>query len=201
MTTFWREHQVGGPYETINESLRALGKRRTLYPDLERLMPTVQPGLRVLDYGCGPGHDTVQFVENGAAITYYTDTSGLAIRYTDQRLHAHGFEDLAQYVTPRRLPEVDHVHCAGVLHHTDEANKILWQFRYTLDGAGEARIMVYDGSLSEHTQSKVPITHWWTHDEFICMAENAEFKCEYVGSYECSAPWRPNCFAACYLLT
>ena len=62
------------------------------------------------------------------------------------------------------------------------------------------RVMIYDGDRSKHTNSKVPITIWWTEKEFTYLAFMAGFGADYVGSYECSAPWRPDCFAACYSL-
>jgi hypothetical protein len=61
--------------------------------------------------------------------------------------------------------------------------------------------MVYDGELSDHTQSEVPITEWWTADEIKAMAKEAGFESEILGSYSCSSEWRPNCYAACYSLT
>lgn len=60
---------------------------------------------------------------------------------------------------------------------------------------------MYDGKRSEHTQSLVPITEWWTPDEFVKIAAEAGWEATYTGSYECSAEWRPNCWAACFLLT
>ena len=196
---FWAEHQVGGPYWTLEESEDALIERELRYPMLHDLMPVNFPGKTVLDYGCGPGHDTILFLEHGAGHVFYADVSPLAMDIIEERLKVHGFENRASSLYPynSRL-RVDHIHCAGVLHHTEEPVSILKDLRNVLKPDGEARFMVYDGDLSKHTQSHVPITLWWSHDEFQGMCRTAGFAAEYVGSYPCSAAWRPDCFAACY---
>jgi ubiquinone/menaquinone biosynthesis C-methylase UbiE len=203
---FWAEHQVGGPYETLEESEQALAARRALYPALELLMPTDFPGKKVLDYGCGPGHDTVQFLQNGAKLVYYADASPLALATTGRRLALHGYdEDRAVPLLVRdgeqpKLPTADHVHCAGVLHHVTHPEKVLLALRRAINSDGDMRLMVYSGDTSPHTQSAVPITHWWTFDEVFGLAEDAGLDGMYVGSYPCSAPWRPDCDADCYWL-
>lgn len=197
MTAYWEEHQVGGPYADINGSRQALAARQELFPKLLQLMPVDRYWDKtVLDYGCGPGHDTLLFSYNGAAV-FFTDSSPLALQITNQRLSMHDL--YAVEVDPHDLPEVAHVHCAGVLHHTEQPLEILRELR---EVCGEdANIMVYDGDLSFHSQSEVPITRWWTHTEFQALCRSAGFKAEYLDSYECSAPWRPDCYAACYHLT
>jgi SAM-dependent methyltransferase len=199
-TAYWQEHQVGGPYETLEESNAALQERAALYLYLYDLMPVSFPGKTILDYGCGPGHDTLLFCLNGAGHVFYYDISPLALEIVEQRLELHG---LANRASPAgALPaKVDHVHCAGVLHHTEDPLGILKTLRASLKPGGEARVMVYDGDRSEHTQSEVPITLWWTEQEFAYLCHLAGFDAEQVGHYECSALWRPDCYAACYRLT
>lgn len=202
-TAFWQENQVGGPYSTLSESTNALAYRQKLFPGLYELMPVKYPGMTVLDYGCGPGHDTVLFLLNGARHVYYADVSWQALQTTNNRLDLHSLRDLATalMVDDDELPLVDHVHCAGVLHHIDDPIGALRGMRRALREGGEARMMVYDGDRSTHSQSEVPITEWWTHKEFIALGAEAGFKTEYVGSYPCSTEWRPDCWAACYRMT
>lgn len=203
---FWGENQVAERPATHAESLAQLERRREMFPELERLMPTYFPGKTILDYGCGPGHDTLQFLLNGARRVYYADVSERALRITADRLRLAGlFYGQRWKVRDNRiplLPFVDHVHCAGVLHHLSNPEEVLRSFRVSLrPGHGECRLMVYDGDRSEHTQSDVPITNWWGFDDVMRMAAEAGFdRSKYHGSYECSAPWRPNCYAACYVL-
>ena len=200
-TEYWHEHQVGGPYETLQESQDALLKRVQQFPALLDLMPVNRPGMTILDYGCGPGHDTLLFCLNGAGHVFYYDVSPLALEYTDTRLDMHGLADRASPCERPWIPMVDHIHCAGVLHHTEDPMSILKDFRRLLKPDGECRVMIYDGDRSTHTKSEVPITKWWRETEFKHMAYMAGFDTDYVGSYPCSAPWRPNCFAACYRMT
>ena len=200
-TAFWTENQVGGPYYSIEESWLALNKRQYSYPRLYEFMPVNLPGLTVLDYGCGPGHDTVLFCENGAGHVFYYDISPLALDIVDARLEMHGFENRASPVERFHMPKVDHVHSAGVIHHAEDPLGCLKDMRSALRPDGEARVMIYDGDRSKHTRSKVPITIWWRESEFIHLCRMSGFDAVQVGHYECSAPWRPNCYAACYRLT
>lgn len=199
-TDFWSANQVGGPYDTLEKSRKGLAARAALFPALEQLMPTAFSGVTVLDYGCGPGHDTIQFAENRNFV-FYTDVSPLAIRYTLERIKAHNLQRQTAYIKPFQFVDVDYIHCAGVLHHIEEPLPVLQHFRRLLHVSGAARVMIYDGDRSQHSQSKVPVTYWWGEAEFTLLAEEAGFDVEYLGSYECSAVWRPNCYAACYRLT
>jgi SAM-dependent methyltransferase len=200
-TAFWTEHQVGGPYVTLEESQQGLAERQLRYPQLLDLMPVEFPGKTVLDYGCGPGHDTILFCQHGAGHVFYYDISPLALEIVDTRLEMHGLADRASPVERPWVPMVDHIHCAGVLHHTEDPLGILRDFRKILKPGAEARVMIYDGDRSKKTQSNVPITKWWTEGEFRLMAHLAGLDARQVGFYECSAPWRPDCYAACYSLT
>ena len=197
-TAFWTDNQVGGPYATLDESQQALDHRANLYPSLHDLMPVAHQGKTVLDYGCGPGHDTILFCQHGAGHVYYHDISPLALEIVDARLDMHGLADRASPGLPQHA---DHIHCAGVLHHTEDPEAILQSFRHVLNDGGEARVMIYDGERSTITQSKVPITLWWTEAQFQELCLDAGFVALYVGGYDCSAPWRPDCMAACYTLT
>lgn len=201
---FWGETVLAGPFRTAEESRASLHARLDMYPNLLELMPVDAPGLTVLDYGCGPGHDTLLYLTIGQAkFVYYADISEKALRITDHRLRLHRLGRARPVAVADgglpALPRVDRIHCAGVLHHTSNPQDILNSFWQALHPGGEVRLMVYDGERSQHTQSDVPITNWWTQDDVTGMAGRAGFSLvEYLGSYECSAPWRPNCYAACY---
>jgi ubiquinone/menaquinone biosynthesis C-methylase UbiE len=202
-TVFWSQNQVGGPYASLEESQEALAVRQALYPTLLDLMPVEFPGKTILDYGCGPGHDTILFAQHGAGHVFYYDISPMALEIVDTRLDMHGLADRASPIYQHNYswPMVDHVHCAGVLHHVEDPMKVLKDMRYVLKDGGDARVMIYDGDRSKHTQSKVPITNWWGESEFGYMAHLAGFDYDQVGHYDCSSPWRKQCFAACYHLT
>jgi cyclopropane fatty-acyl-phospholipid synthase-like methyltransferase len=194
-TEFWARNQVGGPYKNIIESAQALRARLRMYPTLLDLMPVNHPGKTVLDFGCGPGHDTILLAQLGAEV-HYTDISPLAEQITSDRLKMHG-------LTAKRVPRYspyDHIHCAGVLHHIDKPFHTLHRLSEMLKPGGEIRLMVYDGDISTQSQSEVPVTFWWTAEEMHEMAEMIGMHALHMGSYECSAEWRPNCWAACYRL-
>ena len=198
VTAFWQEHQVGGPYASLEESTNALRERNAKFPTLLELMPVNFPGKRILDYGCGPGHDTLLFLENGAKHVYFADISWQALKTTSERLEMHGLRDLSTALfSDDKLPLVDHIHCAGVLHHVHDPVHALYRMRRA---GRDANVMVYDGEQSDHSESEVPITEWWTHAQFLSLASEAGWRGKYLGSYPCSAEWRPNCNAACYRL-
>lgn len=202
MTTFWQENQVGGPYANVEESERALKDRNARFDGLLDLMPVEYEGQTVLDYGCGPGHDTILFLRYRAAHVYYADISWKALKITTERLEMHGLSAnaTALFADDDQMPLVDHVHCAGVLHHVHDPMSVLLKLRRALKPEGHASVMVYDGEMSTNSQSDVPITEWWTHKEFLGLAAEAGFRGKYLGSYACSSEWRPDCYAACYRL-
>ena len=74
---------------TAEESQNAMEWRNSLYPGLLSLMPVELPGKTVIDFGCGPGHDTIGFLLNGAEHVYAVDASWNGLSYTRARLHAH----------------------------------------------------------------------------------------------------------------
>jgi len=198
LTVYWETHHVPVRYGTLEESQRSLRERALLFPSLLELMPIDFPDKIILDYGCGPGHDTILFCEAGAGHVFYYDTSAPQLEIVDRRLELHGLEMRASPVERGELPLVDHVHCAGVIHHMEDPLSGLKDIRYAMKEDADAAIMVYDGELSLRTQSEVPITHWWTPLEFRYLCRLAGLDAKPVGSYPCSAPWRPDCYAACF---
>ena len=197
-TEFWQKNQVGDAPTSYEESVDQLSRRAAQFPELNQLMPTHFPGKTILDFGCGPGLDTIQFLTNGARHVYYADVSWKALSSTNDRLKLHGLRSEATPLfADDPLPAVDHVHCAGVLHHMHDPFNALLRLRRC---SPSARIMVYDGKRSEHSTSLVPITEWWTPKEFMALCDDAGWEASYEGSYECSSEWRPNCYAACYSL-
>jgi trans-aconitate methyltransferase len=191
---------VGGPYPTVEASSRALRERALEYPDLHQFMPTDDAvGMTVIDYGCGPGHDTILFLLGGADRVRAYDKSQMALDTTRARLTAHGLARCATVHFPGvPLPKADRVHCAGVLHHIADPHPVLVRLAKALRPDAHLNLMVYDGDESEHWQSDVPVTHWWTKRQVADMAAKAGLEGQYVGGYPCEAPWRQNCVAACY---
>ena len=58
---YWDTHPVAscGPLTTEQGSLDLLKWRNDQYPDLHEFMPVDYPDRQIIDFGCGPGHDTM----------------------------------------------------------------------------------------------------------------------------------------------
>lgn len=195
---FWQDNQVADRFDTIEDFEEALVDRDGLFPYLYELMPVCFPGKTILDYGCGPGFDTILFLKNRAKRVYYADVSWKALQNTTHHLNLYDYRHRTSAILlPDSLPRIDLIHCAGVLHHVEDPLGVLRDFRHT---GAPVQIMVYDGEISEKSTSLVPITEWWTRREFFALGMAAGFEVAYVGSYPCSSEWRPNCYAACYSL-
>ncbi|HEU4940057.1 MAG TPA: class I SAM-dependent methyltransferase, partial [Candidatus Eisenbacteria bacterium] len=105
----------------------------------------------VLDYGCGPGHDLVGFVEySRPARLIGMDVSPASLREAEERLALHGAKPeivrIGEETARLPLPDaaVDYVHSSGVLHHVPDPVAVLKEFRRVLRPDGQGRIMVYN---------------------------------------------------------
>ncbi len=199
----WDNAQVAVFPRTVTaaQSRRAMERRNAIYPGLLDLMPTDLPGATILDFGCGPGHDTIGFLLNGAEHVFAADTSWQGLTSIWYRLCAHGFEDRCTLIrvgqSPRQLPIVEHVHCAGVLHHVVEPVETLAVLADALDDGGEIRLMVY-AAESEYVRNAggpdafeliadgaAPIARAWTRQEVKDIAQAAGLYATYLGGYLC----------------
>ena len=198
---FWARYQVED-FDTIteDESVALLEERDRLYPGAVTLMPLNHQGV-ILDFGCGPGSDTIGFLLNGAEHVYAADISPKALRMTCSRLAAHGME---QWCTPILIenekwlpPEVDHIHAAGVLHPCAAPTATLRRLATGLRDGAEIRLMVYssesafyqlvcDGNPATfrlRADEDAPIANAWTIAEVQQIASNAGLCASHVGSY------------------
>jgi ubiquinone/menaquinone biosynthesis C-methylase UbiE len=152
VSEYWNHHNVTGhrTFATADESLRFFHWRNSQYANYLALMPVAGfDGRRVLDYGCGPGHDLVGF---GAYSTPSrlagVDVSASSIREARARLALHGIEAELHRIEPgERLPfddaSFDHVHSSGVLHHVDDLSATLREIKRVLRPGGSFNVMVY----------------------------------------------------------
>jgi SAM-dependent methyltransferase len=211
----WSLHQVADvPLDvTAEQSLAMMDRRNATYPGLLDLMPTQKPGLTVLDYGCGPGHDVVGFLLSGAEMVYAYDVSPKAIQMTRARCKAHGFDNYRTMWGTAPLEQVDYVHTAGVIHHTPNPVQTLKRLRGALNPDGEIRMMVYDSgsdfyrriaggnpeTFAALADGEAPITHAWSSAEVISIAQQAGLEASYVGSYlhpgEIEGPGLSSCWS------
>lgn len=150
---YWNSHNVTGhrTFATAEESLHYCHWRNSQYANYLALMPVSGfDGRRVLDYGCGPGHDLVGFgVYSKPSRLAGVDVSASSIREAKARLALHGIDAELHCLEPgERLPfedaAFDHVHNSGVLHHVEDPVATLREIKRVLRPGGSLNVMVYN---------------------------------------------------------
>lgn len=140
-------------FATREESNKFLRWRFDQYPNYEKLMPCSGfDGKVVLDYGCGPGHDVIGFVEySRPASVIAMDVSETSLQETEKRVELHEASAVVKTMlikegTKISLPDnsVDYIHTSGVLHHTPNMAEILVELKRILKPDGFMRVMVYN---------------------------------------------------------
>lgn len=199
----WDNAQVAYFPEGVSaeQSLASLERRNGMYPGLLELMPVEYPDKLVLDFGCGPGHDTIMFLLNGAKHVYAVDASWQGLTSLWNRLRAHELEERCTLIRVGegehwRLPPADHVHCAGVLHHIADPVSVLKRFLWAISRSnGDIRLMVYAAEsqfvqahggpegFEEIADGAAPIAKAWTKAEVRKLAKQAHLKATYKGGY------------------
>ena len=107
-------------------------------------------GARILDYGCGPGHDLVGFgTYSRPARLCGVDVSASSVREANARLALHQIHAEVRHIDPTGgLPfedaSFDHVHSSGVLHHVEDPAAVLREIRRILIPGGSFNVMVYN---------------------------------------------------------
>lgn len=119
-------------------------ERYRIYPWLPEVAEfTKHAGEKVLEVGCGTGSDLLQFAKNGA------EAHGIDITEEHLRLAKQRVGDLAQvqYGDGRAIPypdaTFDYVYSHGVIHHSDEPQKITAEIMRVLKPGGKFNIQVY----------------------------------------------------------
>lgn len=152
---FWTKYNVTlhRRFNSRAESLDYLRWRNAQYLFYEELMPTAGfDGKVVLDYGCGPCHDIVGFLEDSKpAKVVGVDISASSLEEGQKRVRLHdgAICELQQIdFESRTLPfadgSFDYIHSSGVLHHIRHIDSILLELRRLLKDTGFCRIMVYN---------------------------------------------------------
>ncbi|WBY00722.1 class I SAM-dependent methyltransferase [Ramlibacter tataouinensis] len=162
VASYWTSHNVTAhkTFGSREESLDYFHWRCDQYPGYLDLMPVAGvDGMDVLDYGCGPGHDLVGFLEYSKPRRLIgVDVSRSSLAEAKGRLELHGGESTdLRLIDPNEseLPfpdaSFDYVHSSGVLHHVPDLQASLREIRRVLRPSGRARVMVYNfNSLWTH---------------------------------------------------
>jgi ubiquinone/menaquinone biosynthesis C-methylase UbiE len=152
---YWTLHNVTGhlDFKTKEESLLYMRWRFDQYSNYQELIPCAGFDNKViLDYGCGPGHDVIGFVEYSRPKKVIAmDVSSSSLEETKKRIALHNASEsteLSLIKEGEKLPiednSIDYIHSSGVLHHTPNMPEILDEFRRILKPDGIIRIMVYN---------------------------------------------------------
>lgn len=150
---YWNRHNVTRhkQFSTRQASLDHFVWRCAQYPGYLELMPVAgHDGKRILDYGCGPGHDLVGFLEySKPARLVGADVSASSLNEARARLALHqGRVDLTK-LDPEssKLPfedgAFDLIHSSGVLHHVPDLAAALQELYRVLAPGGHMQVMVY----------------------------------------------------------
>ena len=221
---YWGEYTVNShPFSTRWESRKYFEWLVKVYPLLDELMDFYEnrSDQVILDYGCGPGNDIFRFlIINNAKKVIGMDVSLKALELARQRLSLYEINpdrlELIQCsdsinTLPVDSESIDHINCAGVLHHTINPDKILGEFWRVLKNGSSGNIMVYNqDSIFYHlhiayrvmiTQNRYngmsvkeaftrstdgencPISRCYKADEFCTICRNAGFEVDYSGGY------------------
>lgn len=159
--TYWSDFNVTlhRMFATAEDSLDYFHWRNDQYAGYIERMPVAGfDGKRVLDFGCGPGHDMVGFqVYSKTRQLVGADISPRSIEEARYRLKLHGegaefvLLDPAAPQLPFEDASFDHVHSSGVVHHAPDLGLLLRELNRVLAPGGTANIMVYNyNSLWAH---------------------------------------------------
>ena len=151
---YWTEYNVTThkQFRSSEESLEYLNWRFDQYPNYENLMPCKGFDDKViLDYGCGPGHDVVGFIEQSKPkMVIAMDVSSISLEETRNRIKLHNAENVEINLIVEKEGidladnSIDYIHSSGVLHHTPNLPEILSEFKRIIKPDGIIRIMVYN---------------------------------------------------------
>ncbi|MBZ0088503.1 MAG: class I SAM-dependent methyltransferase [Thermomonas sp.] len=123
---------------------------------------SMQPGLHVLEVGCGIGLDSARMVEHGLRVTA-VDLTHIGAATAERRARQHGWDARYLCASGDALPfpdqAFDYVYSFGVLHHAPDTQACIDEAWRVLKPGGQALVMLYHRrSLNEwaHRLTRVP---------------------------------------------
>ena len=140
-----------------SEEFRQLLNRRSLETHATHLLPHLKPGLRVLDFGCGPGTISVglaRAVEPGEVHGVDMEESQIELARAAAEAGGHGnatFHVGDATALPFEDDSFDVAHCHAVLMHVPDTQAALAEVKRVLKPGGiiSSREMIVASSFSE----------------------------------------------------
>lgn len=130
-------------------------KEELLKPTILDFVSLLPANPRILDLGCGPGHESMRIAQTGADVVG-VDFSEECIRIARERCPQCRFETMDFRDLDDRYGRFDGVFAAGSLPHLapGEFSMVLNKIRSVLTGNGHAAIIIVDGEgISERFSS------------------------------------------------
>jgi ubiquinone/menaquinone biosynthesis C-methylase UbiE len=153
--SFWNENTVSSPkngFKSIKESMKHLKWRNNQYINSEKNMyfKNTQKKI-VLDYGCGPGNGLINImnISNPKKI-YAVDVSEKSIYLAKKRAKLHdlnvSFIKINENETINSIDDnsIDVIKSDGVLHHIENIDFVLREFKRILKKNGVINLMIYN---------------------------------------------------------
>jgi len=151
---YWSQYHINIPHrvDNKNDSINFFNLRNSEYPGYLDLMPVNNFDNKIiLDYGCGPGHDVVGFIEySKPKKVVAADISSKILRIAEKRIKFHENSKAVDFIkidqnllSSYEDSYFDVINCSGVLHHITDINLVLNEFNRVLKPRGELRVMVY----------------------------------------------------------
>jgi ubiquinone/menaquinone biosynthesis C-methylase UbiE len=153
--SFWNENTVSSPkngFKSIKESMDHLKWRNNQYINSEKNMyfKNTQKKI-VLDYGCGPGNGLINIINtSNPKKIYAVDVSEKSIYLAKKRAKLHNlnvsFIKINENEKINSIDDnsIDVIKSDGVLHHIENVDFVLREFKRILKKNGVINLMIYN---------------------------------------------------------
>lgn len=153
--SFWNENTVSSPkngFKSIEESMEHLKWRNNQYINSEKNMyfKNTQKKI-VLDYGCGPGNGLINIINtSNPKKIYAVDVSEKSIYLAKKRAKLHNlnvsFIKINENEKINSIDDnsIDVIKSDGVLHHIENIDFVLREFKRILKKNGVINLMIYN---------------------------------------------------------
>ena len=153
--SFWNENTVSSPkngFKSIEESMKHLKWRNNQYINSEKNMyfKNTQKKI-VLDYGCGPGNGLINIINtSNPKKIYAVDVSEKSIYLAKKRTKLHNLNvSFIKINENEKIDSIDDnsidvIKSDGVLHHIENIDFVLREFKRILKKNGVINLMIYN---------------------------------------------------------